>query len=175
MTKLGKYQLQVTAHDVADVVRAAGGWLIDRSMAGWDVSVVLTHDCDTLPLRILGVHGRVAQPDDDTAAPLRSLALAVSARALDEDEHLRTEIVRALRRGLGEVTVWGEAVEPIPGVQPVDHVLSAAARAFKARALLAAGLSDPVHSVETFQSRTTSLLGGYSDLTASVARSLAQR
>jgi hypothetical protein len=145
-------------------------------MAGWDVSVVLTHDCDTLPLRILGVNSRIEQPDDDTAAPLRSLSLAASAQALADDDNLRAEIVRALSRGLGEVTVWGDVpVEPLPGVESVHHVLSAAARAFKARALLAAGLCEPVDRVETFRSRTTSLLAGYSDLTPSVARSLAQR
>jgi hypothetical protein len=154
-------------------------------MAGWDVTVVLTHDCDTAPLRILGVNSRVEQPDDDTAAPLRSLSHAVSAHALADDENLRAEIARAARRGIGEVTVWGQApmqpvpVEPvrgvIPGLEDAHHVLSAAARAFKARALAAAGISESVDPIETFRSRTTSLLAGYSDLTPSVARSLAQR
>ena len=40
----GKYQLDVTACDVADVVRHAGGWLYDRAMAGWDVAVTVTDD-----------------------------------------------------------------------------------------------------------------------------------
>jgi hypothetical protein len=176
-SKLGKYQLRVTARDAADVVLHAGGWLIDRSMAGWDVTVVLTRDCDTEPLRILGVNGRVEESDDDdTEAPLRSLSLAASAQALADDDGLRAEIVRALKRGVGDVTVWGDApIDRLPGTESVDHHLSAAARAFKARALLAAGLAEPVHPVETFRSRTASLLAGYSDLTSSVARSLAQR
>lgn len=175
-TKLGKYQLRVNARDAADVVRHAGGWLIDRSMAGWDVTVVLTRECDTLPLRILGVNSRVEPLDGDSEAPLRSLSLAASAQALADDDDLRAEIVSAMRRGLGDVTVWGDAPgEPIPGTESVDHVLSAAARAFKARALLAAGLSDAVEPVETFRSRTVALPAGYSDLTPSVANSLAQR
>jgi hypothetical protein len=176
LSTLGKYHLQVTARDAADVVRSAGGWLIDRSMAGWDVTVVLTEDCDTLPLRILGVNSRVEEPDDDTAAPLRSVSLAASAQAIADDEHLRTEVLRALRRGLGEVTIWGDdPAESIPGVESVHHELSAAARAFKARALLAIGCVEPVGAVETFRGRTASLLADYSDLTPSVARSLAQR
>jgi hypothetical protein len=176
VSTLGKYHLQVTARDAADVVRSAGGWLVDRSMAGWCITVVLTDDCDTAPLRILGVNSRVEQPDDDTAAPLRSLSLAASAQALSHDEHLRAEVLRVLRRGLGEVTVWGDDLgEPIPGVESVHHVLSAAARAFKARALLAIGIAESVDPVEVFRGRTTSLLAGYSDLTPSVARSLAQR
>ncbi len=31
----GRYLLDVTASDIADLVRSAGGWLFDRSMAGW--------------------------------------------------------------------------------------------------------------------------------------------
>ena len=73
----GKYQLDVTACDVADVVRHAGGWLYDRARAGWDVTVVVTGDCDVTPLRILGVRTERADADDDATAPPRALALAV--------------------------------------------------------------------------------------------------
>jgi hypothetical protein len=67
--KLGKYQLDVTASDVADLVRSAGGWLFDRSMAGWDVNVVVTGGCDSLPLQILGVNVESREEDDDATAP----------------------------------------------------------------------------------------------------------
>jgi hypothetical protein len=30
----------VVAADVIDVVKFAGGWLFDRAMAGWDVTVL---------------------------------------------------------------------------------------------------------------------------------------
>ena len=76
----GKYQLDVTACDVADVVRHAGGWLYDRAMAGWDVAVTVTGNCDVTPLRILGVRTeRPVSDDDDAGAPPRALALAASA------------------------------------------------------------------------------------------------
>ncbi|EUA51101.1 hypothetical protein I552_2042 [Mycobacterium xenopi 3993] len=39
---------------VVDVVMFAGGWLFDRAMAGWEVTVLLTDHPDDRPLRILG-------------------------------------------------------------------------------------------------------------------------
>ena len=50
-----RYRLDVVAADVADVVRAAGGWMYDRVMAGWDVTVLLADGADERPLHILGV------------------------------------------------------------------------------------------------------------------------
>ena len=50
-----RYRLDVVAASAVDVVQSAGGWLYDRVMAGWEVTVLLPHGCDTRPLRILGV------------------------------------------------------------------------------------------------------------------------
>ncbi len=50
-----RYRLDVVARDVSEVVRFAGGWLVDRVMAGWDVTVLISADEDTRPLEILGV------------------------------------------------------------------------------------------------------------------------
>ncbi len=50
-----RYRLDVVAPSVAEVVRNAGGWLFDRVMAGWDVTVMITGDDDIRPLQILGV------------------------------------------------------------------------------------------------------------------------
>ena len=36
-----RYRLDVVAANVADVVKFAGGWLVDRVMAGWDVTVLI--------------------------------------------------------------------------------------------------------------------------------------
>jgi hypothetical protein len=174
---LGKYQLEVTAHEVEDVVRSAGGWLFDRSMAGWDVTIVLARGGDVRPLEILGAGTHRHEPDDDSSAPPRGLALAVSSGVVATDPQVRHEVLRALKRGLTEVTLWGDSwpVALDSGAEPVEHVLSGAARAFKAQALAALGLSEPVGPVETFRNRTTAFLGGYSDLTPSAASSLAQR
>ena len=93
------------------------------------------------------------------------------------DPQLRDDVLRALKRGLTEVTLWGDSWQAglDSGAKPVEHVLSGAARAFKAQALAALGATDPVGPIETFRSRTTALLGGYSDLMPSAASSLAQR
>ena len=153
----GKYQLDVTAHDVADVVRHAGGWLIDRAMAGWDIRVCVASDCDLTPLRILGVRTSPVDGDDDPTAPPRVLALAVSMDALAATGDVRDAVTRTLRKGRGEVTLWG-ADHQRSDLEPVEHVLSAAARAFKAQALRAAGLDCAVSAVETFHRRPTALL-----------------
>jgi hypothetical protein len=173
----GKYQLEVTACDVADVVQSAGGWLFDRAMGGWDVTVVLTHGSDVRPLKILGLNTRHQEPDDDSSAPRRARALAVSADVVATDAQLRYDVLRALKRGLTEVTLWGDSWPAglESGGQAVEHVLSAAARAFKAQALAAIGSSEPVGPVETFRNRTTAFLAGYSDLTPSAASAFAQR
>lgn len=174
--RLGKYQLDVTARDVVDVVSSAGGWLFDRAMAGWDVSVVLTQECDVRPLQILGVSAGRRDIDEDSSAPARALAIAASADAVADDPELRATVLRAMKRGIGDVLLWGsawpEGVER--GVDLVEHELSAAARAFKGHALAAVGLATSVGGCETFLGRT-SFVAGYSDLTPSVATSLAQR
>lgn len=144
--------------------------------AGWDVSVVVTSECDLHPLRILGVTAGRRVIDEDSSAPTRALAIAASADALADDPELRATVLRAMKRGIGDVLLWGSAwPEGIErGVDLVEHELSAAARAFKAHALSAAGLAESVGATERFLGRT-SFLAGYSDLTPSVATSLAQR
>ena len=51
-----RYRLDVVSPSVTEVVRNAGGWLVDRVMAGWDVTVLIAGaDVDVRPLQILGV------------------------------------------------------------------------------------------------------------------------
>ena len=56
-----RYRVDVVAADVADVVKFAGGWLFDRAMAGWDVTVLLVDHPDERPLQILGAHAPIVQ------------------------------------------------------------------------------------------------------------------
>lgn len=49
-----RYRLDVVAPNVDDAVRAAGGWMFDRVMAGWDVRVMVAEGGDFRPLRIIG-------------------------------------------------------------------------------------------------------------------------
>lgn len=152
----GKYQLDVTAVEVADVVRHVGGWLYDRAKAGWDVAVTVTGECDVTPLRILGVRTDRATAEDDDAddsAPPRALALAVAADAFAVTGALRDAVLRELKRGMSEVTIWGATGPDGLGVENVEHVLSAAALAFKTHAMRAAGVDEPVCAIETFRRR----------------------
>ncbi|HYZ67882.1 MAG TPA: hypothetical protein VE666_08790 [Mycobacterium sp.] len=76
----------------------------------------------------------------------------MSADLLGTDTRIRDEIVRVLKHGLAEVTVWGERwpVELGRQADPVQHRVSSAARAFKSHALVAAEVSaDVVTPTET--------------------------
>jgi hypothetical protein len=155
------YHLDVVGIDAVDVVGSIGGWLFDRVMAGWDVQVTLIRDCDLRPMRILGVKTGPRVSDGDLPVPV---ALAASARVLAQEPRLCGDVGAALRRGRAEVTVWGAArlatletgARP---VLPVQHVLSAAARAFKAQALAAAGIDrSGTGAVEMFRTGNRSLL-----------------
>jgi hypothetical protein len=152
-----RYRLDVVAADVVDVVRFAGGWLFDRAMAGWDVTVLLADHPDERPLQILGVH------TIDLEYALASVGhrpvpqtLAAAADLLGCDSRVRQGVLQALDQGAIEVTWWGE---PWPGelddsVGLVQHQLSAAAQAFKAQALAAAAVPvDSIGLIETFRSR----------------------
>jgi hypothetical protein len=106
--------------------------------------VVLTDDDDPRPLAILGASPLEVdtQLSDVMAMASRGGALAVSAGVL-ADERIRAGVLGILKRGLTQVTVWGQdwPAEFSKTVDPVEHRLSAAARAFKAHALGAATAS----------------------------------
>jgi hypothetical protein len=148
---INRYQVTVVASSAEDVVRSAGGWLCDRARAGWDVNVLVADRRGAQPFAILG-----ANPVEDEAGlssvvskASRSGALAISADLLATDERVRGDVLTVLKRGLAEVTVWGQEWPAELGrkVSPVEHRLSSAARAFKARALDAS--PDSVATTET--------------------------
>jgi hypothetical protein len=149
-----RYRLDVVAANAADAVRFAGGWMYDRVMAGWDVTVLLADRTDERPLHILGV----ATSDLESALALweerpHPQTVAVAADLFASDERVRRGVLGALEQGLTEVTLWGDTcpAELHDSVGPVAHQLSAAARAFKSQALTAAAASDSVTGTETFR------------------------
>jgi hypothetical protein len=155
-----RYRLDVVAADVADVVRFAGGWLFDRAMAGWDVTVLVADHPDERPLRILGVAILDLEQALATAGdrpPPQTLAAA--ADLFDCDSRVRQGVLQALDQGATEVTLWGQTwpVELDSHVGLVEHRLSAAAMAFKAQAFAAAGMSPAsIAPIERFRSRVMS-------------------
>lgn len=163
-----RYRLDVVAASVADVVAYAGGWVFDRVMAGWDVTVLVARDEDVRPIHILGADTL----DLETALAMGAErphphTLAVSADLFGRDSRIRTGVLEAPDHGTTEVTLWGETwpSELDRTVDSVQHPLSSAARAFKAQALAAVEL--PVLAVgpcETFCSGMTNRLSIAADL-----------
>jgi hypothetical protein len=151
-----RYRLDVVASNVADVVRFAGGWLFDRSMAGWDVTVLLTDLADhpdVRPLQIIGARTldleRALASVDDRPRPQ---ALAAAADLVGCDSRVRQGVLQALDHGVTEVTLWGDTwpAELDGSVGLVQHRLSMAARMFKGKALAAAAL--PVSAIDHAES-----------------------
>lgn len=141
-----RYRLDVVAASAPDVVQSAGGWLYDRAMAGWQVTVLLPERSDARALRILGV--RVLDLQAQFAAlgtGSTSQSLAVSAEAFTADALVRETVLEALDNRLTEVALWGQAPQGWPlrvnrAMTSAQHLLSAAARRFKGYALAAAGI-----------------------------------
>jgi hypothetical protein len=152
-----RYRLDVVAPSVRDVVISAGGWLVDRVMAGWDVTVLISgeHSVDDLrPLQILGVEiGDLETAMQEWEARPHPQTIAVAADLFSRDERVRDGVLGALDQGLTEVTLWGESwpVDLDASVDVVQHELSAAARAFKAQAVAALGAGSVIEGAEVFR------------------------
>jgi hypothetical protein len=145
------YQIEVLGARVDDLVKSAGGWLFDRSMAGWVVNVLLHEEVDTRPLRILGLHPINCRVERVRRMPSR--ALVVSAHSANANSLLGDDVAKALRRGHSEVTLWGSAAPAklADEAHLVRYRMSAAAQAFKAQALLAASIPPAsAPAIETF-------------------------
>ncbi|MGB8388942.1 hypothetical protein [Mycobacterium sp.] len=155
-----RYRLDVVAASVVDVVRFAGGWLFDRAMAGWDVTVLVADHADDhaddRPLQILGA--RVLDLEDALVSVEfrpRPQALAAAADLFGCDSRVRQGVLQALDHGVTEVTLWGEnwPAELDESVGLVQHRLSMAAQIFKSQALAAAAVShDSISHIEIFRS-----------------------
>jgi hypothetical protein len=138
-----RYQLCVVAHDVGELVDLAGGWMCDRTLAGWDISVALSEPLDVRPLQILGVttlltHQRFASINEGGA----NTSIAVAPGIFETNDHIRRVVLQALDQPAIEVTFWGPSIPSDLHGQLArrQHRLSGAARAFKAHALAAAAV-----------------------------------
>jgi hypothetical protein len=136
-----RYHLCVVARDVSELVDLAGGWMCDRTLAGWDVSVAVSEPRDLRPLQILGVttvvtHQRFGSINDGTAS------IAVAPGIFENNDQIRGVVFQALNQGDIEVTFWGPSIpSDLHGqLDRRQHRLSGAARAFKTHALAAAAV-----------------------------------
>jgi hypothetical protein len=133
-----RYRLEVIGFTVDGLVAAAGGWLCDRALAGWDVQVRVPGKCDLRPLRILGASlvGVGSNADSvDGYSGVRELAIA--AETIGRDSKIRDFLSAALNRGYPKLTLWGSGCNTALDRRFRRHRYrpSAAARLFKAQAL----------------------------------------
>jgi hypothetical protein len=142
-----RYRLAVVTADSTELVRSAGGYLFDRSFAGWDVDVTLPNERqDTTPLKVLGV--RI----NEAAAEGFRLDPPVRILLIDPSLVETAGIEWAARRCDADILF----TDPHPtriraSVTRETHRLSSAARAFKTQALIVSGSpAAPMESVETF-------------------------
>lgn len=161
-----RYRLDVVAASVADVVTCAGGWVCDRVMAGWDVTVLVGEQDDLRPIHILGADTLNLETALATWADRpHPHTLAVSMDLFQSDSRIRRGVTQALDHGGTEVTLWGEKWPAELDIDCVEHRLSAAARAFKAQALGAlARPAGSVGSAEMFRSGMANCLSVAADL-----------
>ncbi|MGB6206949.1 MAG: hypothetical protein WBF82_08260 [Mycobacterium sp.] len=133
----GRYRLHVVATNIADVVMSIGGLIVDRAMAGWDVTVAVDGDrrdaIDDRPIRILGA--RVA------ITPAGPHVLAVATDVFVASEPVRRLALAARKGNTADVLLWGRGHPPNLNCRfvPVRHRPSAAAQVFKSHALAARG------------------------------------
>lgn len=65
-------RLDVRAASATEVIAIAGGWICDRAMAGWTVTVCIPEDVDARALSILGANAREWMYEDHSALHLVS-------------------------------------------------------------------------------------------------------
>ena len=141
----------------------AGGWLFDRVMAGWDVTVAVPHNLGAAPLRILGVRTVALDALVDSRPATR--ALAVAGPMCNADDLVRDVVGAALSSARTEVTLWGDAWIPALGSRgaAVRHELSSAARVFKAQAVSAA--AEPTRRSSRRSRRSSATAGRFAPTT----------
>lgn len=156
--RAGRHSLRsrmvVAAVAVPALVRAAGGWLFDQAMAGWDVTVVVAESANSRPLRILGT-GLVdleSATESGVRGPLPH-RIAVDATLYRTDERTRLRLQTVIDDPTIEVLLFGGALpeELHHRFRPVEHRLSTATLAFKAQALNAAATTENIDAPDAIE------------------------
>ena len=143
-----RHTLWVLGATAPSVIDAIGGWLTDRALAGWEITVFLPESQKARSLQILGLTVLpLSQMWSAPGAPGRT-ALAVEGSLLQSDAMIRQHAIGMLADG-AEITSWGASMPEEFGAHflQVQHDPSIAAQAFKRYAADAAEVSiDPVRA-----------------------------
>ncbi|MQY28879.1 hypothetical protein [Nocardia aurantia] len=146
-----RYRLAIVAPTPAAVVEYLGGWVFDQVLAGWDTTVFVPTAADPRPLSILGAELAELPCDAPPPAPeARPHAVAVATELFEIDPRVHKSALATLTSGRSDLTFWGPGRPAELGavLAQRDFVPSLAARAFKARALAAAGLDRSAGAAE---------------------------
>lgn len=149
--------MAVIAPNVLDAVDHAGGWLFDRIMAGWEVTVMVVDLTDPRPAHILGamvldLEQSLTSPPSPSGA--RPHEIAVSGTVFESDPRIHEGISANIRYRSCRITMWGKGFpdDLDEYTSQVEHRPSNLARAFKAQAMAAAAApSDQPGAVEVFR------------------------
>ena len=136
-------QLTIWADDPADAVLWAGGLICDHALGGWEVMVLLPGPSRDRALSILGA--KIGNQEGHSRP--RDLAVPVLEISAFSDDPDRPPWMTSYTCGPFE-----------PNKHGFRHRLSMGARAFKAHALRAAGLTAEVAAAEIFRSTMPWLL-----------------
>jgi hypothetical protein len=142
---MSPYQVDVILGSVACAVSMIGGWMFDRTMAGWHLNVFAPDGFDIRPLQILGVRSVNTHADVLAASSGHPSGVVAIESDLFQVEDRRLDILNLINEGYAEVVVYGDLSlgNLISRVDRVGHRLSDAAVAFKAQALRAAAATSP--------------------------------
>ncbi|EHB45741.1 hypothetical protein MycrhDRAFT_6489 [Mycolicibacterium rhodesiae JS60] len=147
------HELHIVTVSVADAVQWIGGWLTDRALAGWEVSVFAPESVDPTTLRILGASHRPLSEiafttDVDRIQPVVSVDAAIACAEPD----LWDELCRRYAPQASRILFWGQLpdVAVDADIVPTDYRMSSAANAFKMHALWSLGLVGPPAITERF-------------------------
>lgn len=124
-----RQRLVALAPSTAAVMRYAGGWLFDRVLAGWDVTVLVADHVDTRPLDILGV--RVVELEAGLATKFHGPipeALAIDSDLLASDprvrQRLRSSSTVTMRVSLGASLILVKARNSCAGRRTAPAVVA---------------------------------------------------
>lgn len=147
-----RLRLAILGLTVGEVVHAAGGWVFDRSLAGWDVTVIVSNLIDPRPVAILGAQGLdFSWALTAAGSGLHPHALAVSAELIADNRVVRDGLLSVIDEGTTEISTWGEEwPKGFDGVtvEQTTHRLSHAAKVFKRAALGSIGAA-PADRIDT--------------------------
>ena len=104
-----RHTLWVIGATAPSVIDAIGGWLTDRALAGWEITVFLPESQKARSLQILGLTVLpLSQLWSAPGAPGRT-ALAVEGSLLQSDAMIRQHAIGMLADG-AEITSWGASM-----------------------------------------------------------------